>query len=217
MRLASRTSTVKEPDCGTAIDHAVGTTDRAPVFLFARAGKRALDIVAATAGLILLSPTFLLVSIAIKIESRGPLFHPHALSSYNNENISLLKFRTTTFSETRGGTSTVTRTVTRVGHVLHRTRLDGLPQLVNVLRGEMSVVGPSPRATASNLMFAEQISLIQKLSGMKPGLTGWAQVNGCSGTRQRTEFDLHYIENWSFLFDLKIILMTLFSKTSYLD
>ena len=207
MQLVNRTSTVKDPDCGTAIDHAIGTNDRASAPPFARAGKRALDIVAATAGLILLSPTFLLVSIAIKIESRGPLFRPQML----RESIALLKFRTTSISQNQSGTSTVTR----VGGVLRRTGLDGLPQLINVLRGEMSIVGPSPYFVAPNDIFSEQISHIERRSRMKPGMTGWAQVNGCRAQRQRIEFDLHYIENWSLLFDVKIILMTVFSKASY--
>jgi putative colanic acid biosynthesis UDP-glucose lipid carrier transferase len=112
--------------------------------------------------------------------------------------------------------------VTRVGGVLRRTGIDGLPLLINVLRGEMSIVGPAPSVAALNNIFAEQISLIQLRQRVKPGITGWAQVNGCCGesnkmTRQRIEFDRYYIENWSFLFDIKIVLMTLFSKNAYLN
>jgi lipopolysaccharide/colanic/teichoic acid biosynthesis glycosyltransferase len=215
MRLANRTPTVPGPICGNAIDPAIVTNDWAPVFLFNRAAKRAFDVVAATVGLILLSPTFLLVSIAIKIDSRGPVFHPQTLHGYNNENIPLLKFRTTMVSETEKSTSCVTR----VGVVLRRTGIDGLPQLINVLRGEMSIVGPAPYVTALNNIFAEQISLIQQRHRVKPGITGWAQVNGCCGEsmRQRFEFDRYYIENCSFLFDIKVILMTLLSKNAYLD
>jgi lipopolysaccharide/colanic/teichoic acid biosynthesis glycosyltransferase len=217
MRLASRTSTVPSPVCGKAIDPAIATNDRALIFLSDRAAKRAFDMVVATVGLVLFSPMFLLVSIAIKIDSRGPVFHPQMLHGYNNENIPLLKFRTTTVSETKKNTSFVTR----VGGVLRRTGIDALPQLINLLRGEMSIVGPAPSVAVLNNIFAEQISLIQQHS-VKPGITGWAQVNGCCGesnkmTRQRIEFDRYYIENWSFLFDIKVILMTLFSKNAYLN
>ena len=211
-QLANRTSTVQSPVCDGAGNPAIAW---APV---SRAAKRAFDVVAATVGLILSSPTFLLVSIAIKIDSRGPVFRPQMLHGYNNENIPSLKFRTTMSSGTEDDTSFMTR----VGAVLRRTGIDGLPQLINVLRGEMSIVGPSPYVVPPNNIFAERISLIQQRYRMRPGMTGWAQVNGCRGesnkvTRQRIEFDLYYIEHWSFLLDIKVILMSLFSKDSYLD
>jgi lipopolysaccharide/colanic/teichoic acid biosynthesis glycosyltransferase len=105
---------------------------------------------------------------------------------------------------------------------LRRTGIDGLPQLINVLRGEMSIVGPSPYIAALNDIFAEQISLIRQRHRVKPGITGWAQVNGCCGEsnnvmRRRIEFDRYYVDNWSLLFDIKVILMTLFSKNAYLN
>jgi lipopolysaccharide/colanic/teichoic acid biosynthesis glycosyltransferase len=188
------------------------------IFLFSRAAKRAFDIVAATIGLILLSPTFLLVVIAIKIDSRGPVFRSQMLHGYSNENIPILKFRTTMVSETGKSTSFVTG----VGGVLRRTGIDGLPQLINVLRGEMSIVGPPPYVAPPNETVAEQVASIQQRHRMKPGIAGWAQVHGCCGesdnvVRQRIEFDRYYIENWSFLFDIKILLMTLFSKDAYLN
>jgi lipopolysaccharide/colanic/teichoic acid biosynthesis glycosyltransferase len=171
------------------------------------------DIAAATVGLILLSPTFLLVAIAIKIDSRWPVFHPQTVYRYNNENVRVLKFRTTMV----WGHGKVFQYVTLVGAVLRRTGIDGLPLLINVLRGEMSIVGPAPYVADLNNIFAEQVWLIQQRHRVKPGITGWAQVNGCCGDsdkmiRQRIEFDRYYIENWSFLFDIKVVLMTLFSK-----
>ena len=214
MRLANR---APGPIPGKVIDPAIVTNDWAPVFLFSRATKRVFDIVAAVVGLILLSPMFLLASIAIKLDSNGPLFRSEALHGYNNENsIQVLKFRTTIVC----GRGKVLQYVTRVGVVLRRTGIDGLPLLINVLRGEMSIVGPAPYGAAP--FFAEQISVIQQQHQVKPGLTGWAQVHGCYGgsdnvVRQRIEFDQYYIENWSFLFDIKIILMTLFSKNACLD
>jgi len=218
MRLANKIPTVPGPDCDKAIDSAIVANDWTPVFLFNHAAKRALDIVAATVGLMLFSPIFLVVSIAIKIDSRGPVFRRQMLPGYNNESIQLLTFRTTAVSLTQKTTSIVTR----VGGVLRRTGIDGLPQLINVLRGEMSIVGPAPSVADLNNIFAEQVSLIQQRHSVKPGITGWAQVNGCCGEsnkmmRQRIEFDRYYMENWSFLFDIKIVLMTLFSKKAYLS
>jgi lipopolysaccharide/colanic/teichoic acid biosynthesis glycosyltransferase len=216
MRLANRTSRVQATDCGNAADAIV--TDDPEVFLLAPAAKRAFDIVAAAVGLALLSPTFLLASIAIKIDSPGPVFRPQMRHGYNNESISALRFRTTTVSWKEKAPTRATR----VGGVLRRTGIDSLPQLINVLRGDMSIVGPSSYVAVPNDTFAERIGLIKHRRRMIPGITGWAQVNGSSGadgraTRQRIEFDQYYIENWSFLFDMKIILMTLMSKNTYLS
>jgi lipopolysaccharide/colanic/teichoic acid biosynthesis glycosyltransferase len=112
--------------------------------------------------------------------------------------------------------------VTRVGHILRRTNIDELPQLVNVLLGEMSIVGPRPHPIALNEAFAQRISPLSRRHKVKPGITGWAQVNGHRGEtdtiekmRRRIECDLYYIDNWSFLLDVKIIVMTLFSKRAY--
>ena len=214
MPLVSRTPKAPGPVCGKAIDPAIVTNDWAPEFQFSRAAKRAFDIVAATVGLILFSPILLVASIAIKIDSRGPVFRRRMLPGYNN--IKLLKFRTTVVSLTEMSTSIVTP----VGGVLRRTGIDGLPQLINVLRGEMSIVRPAPNAAAPNIISSEQILLIQQRRRVKPGITGWAQVNGYweesdKVIRRRDEFDRYYIENWSFLFDIKVILMSLFSKNAY--
>src|ERR1700686_1927206 len=113
MRLANRTSTVPDPVCGKAIDPAIVTSDWAPVFLFSRAAKRAFDIVVATVGLMLFSPILLVGSIAIKMDSRGPVFRRQMLHGYNNESIPLLKFRTTMV----WGHGKVLQYVTRVGVV----------------------------------------------------------------------------------------------------
>ena len=114
--------------------------------------------------------------------------------------------------------------VTIIGQILRRTSIDELPQLLNVLIGEMSIVGPRPHATTHNKMFEDQILPFARRHNVKPGITGWAQVNGYRGPantidkmQMRLEYDLYYIDNWSFLFDLKIILMTLFSKKAYVN
>ena len=174
--------------------------------LFQRVAKRAFDLITATGGLFLLSPIFLLVSIAIRIEAVGPVFCTQLRHSYNNKTIAVLKFRSTMFGSS----------LTPLGRVLRRTGIDGLPQLINVLRGEMSIVGPEPRATA------DQISAERASQFWRPGITGWAQVNGYwdegktpEEMQRRHEYDLSYINNWSFILDVKIILMTLFSKSIY--
>lgn len=190
-----------------------------------RAIKRAFDIVAAVAGLVLLSPLFVIVPVAIKLDSRGPVMFRQMRHGYNNEPIRVLKFRSMTVMEEGDNFSPVTRhdpRVTRLGRLLRHTNIDELPQLVNVLVGDMSLVGPRPHATSQNEAFAELISSFYRRHNVKPGITGWAQVNGYRGDadtlekmQRRVEHDLYYIHNWSLLLDLKIILMTLFSKKVY--
>jgi putative colanic acid biosynthesis UDP-glucose lipid carrier transferase len=185
--------------------------------LFERAAKRAFDIATATVSLILFSPIFLLASIAIKIDSHGNILCRQLRYGYDNRTFQLLKFRTT--MATPGGRDT--SLVTRVGRAVRRTGIERLPQLINVLRGEMSIVGPSPCAAPPNL---EDISLIQERHAAKPGIIGWAEINGCwrendnrEVSGRRIDYDLYYIKNWSLLFDIKIMLIALFSMSSYLD
>ncbi len=116
----------------------------------------------------------------------------------------------------------VVKLMTRVGRILRCTNIDELPQLVNVLLGEMSIVGPRPHPIALNEAFAERLSPLSRRHKVKPGITGWAQVHGHRGEtdtlekmRRRIECDLYYIDNWSFLLDIKIIVMTLFSRRAY--
>jgi lipopolysaccharide/colanic/teichoic acid biosynthesis glycosyltransferase len=112
--------------------------------------------------------------------------------------------------------------ITRVGGILRRTNIDELPQLINVLSGEMSIVGPRSHATAHDKMFEGKISMCSRRHVVKPGITGWAQVNGhrrvtdtLEKMQRRVKYDLYYIDNWSFWFDLRIMIMTVFSKTAY--
>jgi lipopolysaccharide/colanic/teichoic acid biosynthesis glycosyltransferase len=112
--------------------------------------------------------------------------------------------------------------VTRIGRILRRTNIDELPQLLNILAGDMSVVGPRPHPIALNRQFEPRIVPLSRRHNVKPGLTGWAQVNGYRGEtdtlekmQQRVAHDLFYIDNWSFSLDVKIILMTLFSRKAY--
>jgi lipopolysaccharide/colanic/teichoic acid biosynthesis glycosyltransferase len=177
--------------------------------------------------LLAFSPLFLAVSLAIKHDSRGPVFFRQARHGYNNETIDVLKFRTMTTMEPGDKFTQAVRNdarVTTVGRVLRQTNIDELPQLINVLRGEMSIVGPRPHATAHNEMFVDKITPFSRRHNDKPGITGWAQVNGYRGEtdtlekmQRRVECDLFYIDNWSFLLDLKIIMLTFFSKKVYLN
>jgi Undecaprenyl-phosphate glucose phosphotransferase len=189
--------------------------------------KRGFDIVASIIGLVLLSPILLFVAIAIKLDSPGPVFFRQTRHGYNKQTITVIKFRTMNRFEDGNNFKQARRNddrVTRIGRLLRRTNIDELPQLANVFIGHMSIVGPRPHATAHNEMFEGRIMPFARRHNVKPGITGWAQVNGARGEtdtlekmQQRVEYDLYYIDNWSFLFDMKIILMTLFSKRSYLN
>ena len=198
-----------------------------PLSIFELFIKRAFDFTFALIGLIMLSPLFVIVSIAIKLDAPGPIFFRNTRHGFNNEKIRVLKFRSMMTIEDGNKFTQATRDdprVTSIGRIIRRTNIDELPQLINVLRGEMSLVGPRPHATAHNALFNDLIAPFSRRHNVKPGITGWAQVNGCRGEtdalekmQRRIEYDLYYIDNWSFLFDLKIILMTLFSKRAYLN
>lgn len=200
---------------------------QAPLTKFDLFVKRAFDVFVAVGSLIVLSPLFFVISIAIKLDSPGPVFFRNTRHGFNNEKITVLKFRSMTTLENGDQFIQATRNdprVTRIGRIIRRTNIDELPQLLNVLRGEMSLVGPRPHATAHNALYDKVITPFSRRHNVKPGITGWAQVNGFRGAtdqlekmQRRVEYDLYYIDNWSFLFDLKIILMTLFSRKAYLN
>jgi len=196
-----------------------------PLTPFNRAIKRAFDVVAAITGLIVASPLFVMVALAIKLDSRGPVLFRQTRHGYNNEPIRVLKFRSMTVMEAGDNFRPVTEhdpRVTRLGRLLRHSNIDELPQLYNVLVGDMSLVGPRPHATSQNEVFAELISSFSRRHNVKPGITGWAQVNGYRGDtdtlekmQRRVEHDLYYIDNWSLLLDLKIIILTFFSRKVY--
>ena len=189
------------------------------------ATKRAFDLLIAGLALIILFPFMIMVALAIKLDSPGPVFFRQTRHGYNNENIRVFKFRSMTSTEDGHQFRQAVRydpRVTRVGRILRRWNIDELPQLLNVLPGEMSIVGPRPHPIALNEAFAERVSPLSRRHKVKPGITGWAQVNGFRGEtdtvdkmQRRVECDLYYIDNWSFLFDSKILLMTLFSRRAY--
>ena len=172
--------------------------------------------------LLLVSPVMALVAVAVRLESKGPIFFRQKRYGFNSELIEVLKFRSM-YVEQQDATATklVTRDdprVTRVGRFIRRTSLDELPQLINVVRGQMSLVGPRPHATGAKAERDLYENVVQGYFArhrMKPGVTGWAQINGWRGETdtheklvRRVEHDLYYIDNWSVLFDLYIIAMT---------
>jgi len=186
--------------------------DIAPAFESGGRIKRVFDIVVATGGLVLLAPIILVASIAIKLDSRGPIFSRKIVYGYKNRTFRAIKFRSVAACAEADRNSSH---VTRVGRVLRQTGIDELPQLLNVLRGEMSIVGPRPHAHHQDLF---ENRLMPLLDGVKPGLTGWAQITesreGFWTLEQRIDDDLYYIRNWTLWLDIKIILMTLVLNTS---
>jgi Undecaprenyl-phosphate glucose phosphotransferase len=180
--------------------------------------KLALDYVVGTISLILFAPLMVAVAVAIKLESPGPVFFRQRRHGYNHRLIDVYKFRTMTVTENGDHIVQAKKNdvrVTRVGKFLRRTSLDELPQLFNVLKGEMSLVGPRPHAVAHNQHYRERLARYANRHCVKPGMTGWAQVNGFRGPtedpekmRKRVEADLYYIENWSLWLDIKILALT---------
>ncbi|WP_245447323.1 exopolysaccharide biosynthesis polyprenyl glycosylphosphotransferase [Methylobacterium sp. 17Sr1-1] len=181
--------------------------------------KRALDVVGAALGLVLLLPLFLVVALLIKCDSRGPVLFRQSRIGLGNRPFRVWKFRTMTCCENGSVVRQARRDdprVTRVGRVLRRTSLDELPQLVNVLFGSMSLVGPRPHAVAHDAQFSGTVARYAERHAVRPGITGWAQVRGCRGEtpnaaamQRRVDLDLAYIEHWSLLLDLLILGMTL--------
>jgi Undecaprenyl-phosphate glucose phosphotransferase len=198
---------------------------RAPLTLKDRVLKRAFDIVTASALLIAASPVLLLIALFIKLDSSGPVLFRQRRHGFNQSEFRVLKFRTMTTLDdgpvVRQATPGDAR-ITRIGRYLRQFNLDEVPQLINVLLGQMSLVGPRPHALTHNNQYEEQIRLYARRHNVKPGITGWAQVNGLRGEtrtvrdmQRRVEHDFHYIDNWSLFFDVKILFLTIFSPKTY--
>jgi Undecaprenyl-phosphate glucose phosphotransferase len=178
-----------------------------------RAMKRGLDLVVAWVMLILASPLMLLIAAAIRIESRGPIFFVQPRVGLDNLPFPVIKFRTMRADAPGLGDWTTHNDprVTALGRFLRRYSLDELPQFINVVRGEMSVVGPRPEQPQYVERFSQDIPRYMRRHKQKAGVTGWAQANGLRGDtsiEERTRYDLYYVENWSLLFDMKIIIKT---------
>ena len=180
--------------------------------------KRAFDITFSSLALVMLAPTMLIGAIMIKLDSRGPVFFSQVRNGFNNKEFSIFKFRTMTVMEQGTEVKQVVRNdrrVTRIGRWLRRSSIDELPQFLNVLRGEMSLVGPRPHATTHNNEYEKVIWKYAFRHHVKPGITGWAQIHGLRGEtatvdlmEKRVELDLWYINNWSLWLDIKILMKT---------
>lgn len=175
--------------------------------------KRGFDIIVSAIGLLILSPLMIVLAIGVKLSSPGPIFFKQERVGFNRKTFQMLKFRSMVVndqSDTAWSKSGDDRR-TRFGAFIRKTSLDELPQLINVLKGDMSLVGPRPELPFFVEKFKEEIPLYMVKHQVKPGMTGWAQVNGYRGDtsiKKRIELDLWYIDNWSPLLDLRILFMT---------
>jgi Undecaprenyl-phosphate glucose phosphotransferase len=185
--------------------------------------KRMFDLLLAAGALLLTTPLLVFVSILIKLDSPGPIFFVQRRYGFNQQPFRILKFRTMHTLDDgcqqakRGDTR-----LTRVGVWLRRWNIDEIPQLFNVLTGDMSLVGPRPHPLPLDEDYQRRISLYARRHNVKPGITGWAQIHGFRGEtdtddkmRHRVEYDLSYIDNWSLWLDMKIIARTVLSRTAY--
>lgn len=176
---------------------------------------RAISVIVATIGLVLTAPLLALLAVLVKLDSRGPVLFVQDRAGRNGRTFGLLKFRTMhpTDQRTTEWVRDNEKRITRVGRILRRCRLDELPQLVNVLRGEMNLVGPRPHPTCNQEIFEKHIAYYRLRSTVRPGVTGWAQVqygyaNNLEEETEKMRFDLYYIKNRSLWLDLRIIAQT---------
>ena len=184
---------------------------------FHAAVKRLFDIAGSLAGIILLFPLMTIIGIMIKVTSKGPLIFKQERVGLHNKTFMMYKFRTMKVQneedEKKAWTTKNDSRVTKIGGILRKTSIDELPQLFNILLGQMSIVGPRPERPFFVERFKEEIPRYMVKHQVRPGLTGWAQVNGYRGDTsimKRIEYDLYYIENWSYSLDIKIMFMTIF-------
>ena len=179
--------------------------------------KRAVDICGALVGIILFSPIMLVVAILIKLTSPGPIIFKQERVGLHNRPFMMYKFRSmvqqTEADEKKGWTVPGDPRVTRVGRFIRKTSIDEFPQFFNVLAGQMSLIGPRPERTQFVEMFKEEIPRYMIKHQVRPGMTGWAQVNGLRGDTsiyERVKYDIWYIENWTMSLDVKILFLTIF-------
>jgi undecaprenyl-phosphate galactose phosphotransferase/putative colanic acid biosynthesis UDP-glucose lipid carrier transferase len=193
---------------------------RAPLSALERAVKRTLDLICACVAIIVLLPLLLLIALAIKLDSKGPVIFRQRRNGFNSKQFIIYKFRSMSVQEDGPVIAQARkndRRVTRVGQVLRRSSMDELPQLFNVLRGDMSLVGPRPHALAHDNEYKVLIAKYAFRHHVKPGMTGWAQVNGLRGETgrleqmvERVKLDLWYVDHWSLGLDINILMRTCF-------
>ncbi|HEX4079753.1 MAG TPA: exopolysaccharide biosynthesis polyprenyl glycosylphosphotransferase [Rhizomicrobium sp.] len=222
---ASESAPLRQPVAFRVVGNRAVTVSRVPIPLplssSRRNGKRLLDILLASILLVLLAPLLLAAAVAVRLESNGPALFRQWRLGLNGRPFRVLKLRTLTVVEDGDMITQVTRDdprVTRLGRALRKLSLDELPQLINVLRGEMSLVGPRPHAIAHDHYYAERIENYALRQTVKPGLTGWAQIHGLRGEtatledmRRRVGFDLWYVRRAGLRLDLRILFATPFA------
>lgn len=190
---------------------------------FYRAVKRFLDVTASFLGLVLLSPLMLAVSILIKIDSRGPVIFRQKRIGRNGKVFEIYKFRSMCVGVEKTGSGVYSgkgdARVTRIGKILRATSIDELPQLLNILKGEMSFVGPRPPLTYHPWKYEEYTDSQKRMFEVRPGITGWAQVNGRKDVEwhKRIELNVWYVDHMSLLLDIKIMFMTAFKVLTNAD
>jgi Undecaprenyl-phosphate glucose phosphotransferase len=193
---------------------------RTPLTHLEQFAKRALDITGALIALLMLAPLMLVTALVIKLDSSGPVLFRQQRSGFNAKRFQIFKFRTMTVMEDGATVSQATRNdprVTRIGSILRSTSIDELPQLFNVLLGDMSLVGPRPHALAHDDAYSRVIAEYAYRHHVKPGITGWAQIHGCRGEtaqvesmKKRLDLDIWYIGNWQWGLDVVILIRTVF-------
>jgi undecaprenyl-phosphate galactose phosphotransferase/putative colanic acid biosynthesis UDP-glucose lipid carrier transferase len=193
---------------------------RAPFSITERIVKRTMDAAFALLAIVVFLPVMILSAAAIKFEGPGPVIFRQSRKGFNGQKFVMLKFRTMTVQENGEVVTQAARhdpRVTRIGKLLRSTSIDELPQLVNVLRGEMSLIGPRPHALAHDNYFEKVLEDYAFRHHVKPGMTGWAQANGLRGATptvdqisRRVKMDLWYINNWSLWLDIQILIKTAF-------
>jgi Undecaprenyl-phosphate glucose phosphotransferase len=198
---------------------------RAPLSEAEQYLKRGMDIAVATTALLILWPVLLLTAALIKLESAGPVIFTQTRNGFNGRRFRIFKFRSMRVQEDGSTIRQATKNddrITPLGRILRRSSIDELPQLFNVLLGDMSVVGPRPHAAAHNTEYEKLIANYAFRYHVKPGITGWAQVNGCRGETNtvglmahRVDLDLWYINHWTVWLDLTIIFRTAFSRLAW--
>jgi Undecaprenyl-phosphate glucose phosphotransferase len=218
-------SWLKEPSFASVGSATTLSVIRAPLSTGEQLTKRLFDVVLSASALVIASPVMLVAALLVKLEDGGPVFYRQARHGFNQRAFDIFKFRSMRVEGPDAAfrqASARDDRITRIGRILRSTNIDELPQLFNVLRGDMSLVGPRPHALKHNEDFEDRIVLYASRHNVKPGITGWAQVHGFRGPTDtiekmdgRVDHDLYYIDNWSLLLDLRIIAMTVFSRKAY--
>jgi Undecaprenyl-phosphate glucose phosphotransferase len=198
---------------------------RLPLSRFERILKRTFDHLFASLALLLLTPVLIAAAILIKLDSKGPIFFLQHRYGFNQKPFRIIKFRTMRTLDDGPAVEQAKQNdprVTRVGAWSRRWSFDEMPQLFNVIKGDMSLVGPRPHALSHDRVYERRIATYARRHNVKPGITGWAQIHGYRGEtdtdekmQKRVEHDLYYIDNWSLALDLQILIRTVLSRSSY--